>query len=198
MQAAFDRYLRSQNYSKLILRDTEFLSSRKVLEGKEIKLREQGMGKRRNKAKSLTKEEEEILRQNGQLGNQTPRSLTNTMLWLLPMHFGLRGRQEHHYMMVEDFSIEKDDDGVEFITFSEAPKKTRQGGLRVKHRLATPKIFATGEKRCPVALFKQYLEKRPEEMKKTGTFTWLLSTSLEPASCDTRKQRWARIQSITK
>ena len=35
------------------------------------------------------------------------------------MHFGLRGRQEHHDMMVEYFFIEKDDDGVEFITFSE-------------------------------------------------------------------------------
>ena len=45
------------------------------------------------------------------------------------MHFGLRGRQEHHDMMVEDFSIEKDYDGVEFITFSEGPTKTRQGGL---------------------------------------------------------------------
>ena len=30
-------------------------------------------------------------------------------------------------MMVEDFSIGKDDDGVEFITFSEGPTKTRQG-----------------------------------------------------------------------
>ena len=40
-------------------------------------------------------------------------------------------------MKVEDFSIEKDDDGVEFITFSELPTKTRQGGLRVKPRLAT-------------------------------------------------------------
>ena len=34
MQAALDRHLRSQNYPKSILRDTEFLSSRKVLEGK--------------------------------------------------------------------------------------------------------------------------------------------------------------------
>ena len=170
MQAALDRHLRSKNYPKSIVRDTVFLSSRKVLEGKARKLREQGMGKRPNKAKSLTKEEEEILWQNGQLGNQTPRSLINTMWWLLTMNFGLRGRQEHHDMMVEDFSIEKDDDGVEFITFSEGPTKTRQGGLRVKPRLATPKMFATGEKRCPVALFKQYLEKRPEEMKKTGPF----------------------------
>ena len=79
------------------------------------------------------------------------------------MHFGLRGRQEHDDMMVDYFSIEKDDDAVEFITFSEGPTKTRQGGFRVKPRLATPKMFAIGEKRCPVALFKQYLEKRPEK-----------------------------------
>ncbi|CAH3158199.1 unnamed protein product [Porites lobata] len=65
MQAALDRHLRSKNYPKSIVRDTEFLSLRKVLEGKARKLREQGMGKRPNKAKSLTKEEEEILWQNG-------------------------------------------------------------------------------------------------------------------------------------
>ena len=73
-------------------------------------------------------------------------------------------------MMVEEFSIEKDDCGVEFIIFSEGPKKTRQGGLRVKPRLATPNMLATGEKSCPVASFKQYLEKRPEELKETGPF----------------------------
>ena len=39
--------------------------------------------------------------------------------------------------------------------------KTRGGGLRVKPRLATPKMFATGKKRCPVALLKKYLDKRP-------------------------------------
>ena len=31
-------------------------------------------------------------------------------------------------------------------------------------RLASPKMFATGEKRCPAALFQLYLEKRPVEM----------------------------------
>ena len=33
-QAALDRHLRSKNYPKSIVRDMEFLSSRKVLEGK--------------------------------------------------------------------------------------------------------------------------------------------------------------------
>ena len=73
-------------------------------------------------------------------------------------------------MVVEDFCIEKDDDGVEFITFSEGLTKTRQGGLRVKPRLATPKMFATGDKRYPVVLSKEYIEKGPVEMKKTGPF----------------------------
>ena len=80
------------------------------------------------------------------------------------MHFGLRGRQEHHDMKVEDLSFQKDDGGVEFVTFSEGLTKTRGGGLRVKPRLATPKMFATGKKRCPVALLKKYLDKRPEEV----------------------------------
>ena len=61
------------------MRDTEFLPSRKVLEGKAKKLRELGMGKRPNKAQSLTEEEEELLCENCQLGDKTPRSLINTI-----------------------------------------------------------------------------------------------------------------------
>ena len=74
-------------------------------------------------------------------------------------------------MKVEDFCLQRDDDGIEYLTFAEGPTKTRQGGLKVKPRLVTPKMFATGnEERCPVMLFKIYLEKRPEEMKTTGPF----------------------------
>ena len=69
-------------------------------------------------------------------------------------------------MKVEDFTVQRDDEGNEFLTFAEGPTKTRQGGLSVKTRLITPKMFATGnEERCPVMLFKRYLEKQPSEMK---------------------------------
>ena len=33
-----------------------------------------------------------------------------------------------------------------------------------------PKMFATSELRCPVALFKSYLSKRPEDLKLSGPF----------------------------
>ena len=74
-------------------------------------------------------------------------------------------------MKVEDFCLQRDDDGIECLTFAEGLTKTRQGGIKVKPPLVTPKMFATGnEERCPLMLFKVYLEKRPEEMKTTGPF----------------------------
>ena len=74
-------------------------------------------------------------------------------------------------MKVEDFCLQRDDDGIEYLIFAEGPIKTRQRGLKVKPRLVTPKMFATGnEERCPVMMFKVYLEKRPEEIKTTGPF----------------------------
>ena len=74
-------------------------------------------------------------------------------------------------MKVEDFTLQRDDDGNEFLTFAKGPTKTRQGGLNAKTRLVNPKMFATGnEETCPVMLFKRYLEKRPSEMQKSGPF----------------------------
>ena len=52
------------------------------------------------------------------------------MWWLLTQHFGLRGRQEHHQIKVEDFTLQRDDDGNEFLTFAEGPNKTTRGGQR--------------------------------------------------------------------
>ena len=52
------------------------------LEGKARKLREEGpRGKRPNRFKSLTNEEEESLWKSGQLGSGNPRALSNTMWW---------------------------------------------------------------------------------------------------------------------
>ena len=63
------------------------------------------------------------------------------MWWLLTQHFGLRGRQEHHKMKVEDFTLQRDDDRNELLTFAEGLTKTRQVGLSVKTRLVSPKMF---------------------------------------------------------
>ena len=49
------------------------------------------------------------------------------------------------------------DDGIEFVEFAEGPTKTRPGGLSAKPRQFQPKLFQTGEGKCLVALFRQYI-----------------------------------------
>ena len=152
MQATLDRHLQEKGCSFSIIKDREFFGSREVLEGKARKLKNEGNGKLPNGSRSLTREEEEALWESGQLGNPSPQSLLNTMWWLLSKHFSLCGCQEHYTMNVEDSTLNKDDNG-KFVTFTESPTKTQQVGLRVQPRSVLPKLFATGESQCPVALF---------------------------------------------
>ena len=58
-------------------------------------------------------QDEEQLWKNRVLGEQNPKSLLYTLWCLLTLHFGLRGRQEHHEKFVEDFSLNRDDQGTE-------------------------------------------------------------------------------------
>ena len=88
--------------------------------------------------------------------------------WQFTMHFGLRGRQEHYDMKIEDLTFKKDDRGNEFLTFAEGITKTRQSCLHEKHRLVQPKMFATHTSRCPINFFKLYLSKRPINLRTSG------------------------------
>ena len=54
------------------------------------------------------------------------------------------------------------------MQFTEGPTKTRQGGLQSKSRDFQPRMFAVGGERCPVALFKQFVERRPLNMQWLG------------------------------
>ena len=56
------------------------------------------------------------------------------------------------------------------MQFTEGPTKTRQGGLQSKNRDFQPRMFSVGGERCPVALFKQFVERRPLNMRWSGTF----------------------------
>ena len=53
-------------------------------------------------------------------------------------------------MQVEDFTFGVDENGAEYVEFVENPSKTRQSGLSAKPRSFLPKMFSTGDERCPV------------------------------------------------
>ncbi|XP_028407312.1 uncharacterized protein KIAA1958-like [Dendronephthya gigantea] len=135
MQAAIDRYLRDKNYGESIISSKPFHQSIKTLNAKAASLRQQGMGKRPNKAEALNQSEKETLWENGSLGDHSPVALTNANFKCLSEQMGLRGRQDHYDAYVEDFTIRRHDDGSESIVFNENPTKTRSGGLRVAKRI---------------------------------------------------------------
>ena len=102
----------------------------------------------------------------------SPQVLVQTVWWLLTQYFGLRGRQEHHSMTVEDFSFGLDENNTEYVEFIENPTKTRQSGLSPKPRSFFPKMFVTGGDKCPVAIFKEFLSLRPPEIRTTSPQVW--------------------------
>ena len=189
MITSLDRHLKNKGYKLSIIRDREFSSSKQVLDGKAKQLRLAGRGKRPNKARQLSEEEEEILWKSEKLGGKTPESLIHTMWWLLTQQFGLRGRQEHHGMRLEDFRIMKGDDGLEFVEFAEGPTKTRPGGLNAKPRQFQPKMFQTGGERCPVALFRQYINRRPRNLRASGPFCLSIKYNSGPGD-----ETWYKVQ----
>ncbi len=136
MLAALDRHFRSSGCKHSIGKDKEFAESRKVLNGKAIELREQGKGKRKNKADPLSDEEEKLMWEKGVLGDSNPVSLNYAVFYTLSQHFGTRGRQEHHQIRVEELKFVKSavTGGTEYVEWVEGLTKTRQGGLVKKER----------------------------------------------------------------
>ena len=169
IKATLDRHLNEKGYKFSIIRDRKFHSSKQVLK-KARQLRQSGMGKHPNKARSLTEEEEEVLWEAEKFGSKPPEALISSMWWLLTQFFGLCGRQEHHAMKMEDFQLCKNDERMEFVQCTEDPTKTRQGGLHSKNRDFQPRMFSVGGERCPVALFKHFVERRPLNMRWSGPF----------------------------
>ena len=84
----------------------------------------------------------------GQLGHENAQSLINSLWWLMTQHFGLRGRQEYHPLMLENLKVRTGDDGERYYILSENRTKTRQGGLTKKDRKLSPKRFEIGGPRC--------------------------------------------------
>ena len=171
MMASLDRYLRERNYSHSIIKDRQFQQSKKVLEGQAKLLRQEGKGKRPNASSALSIPEEEALWENGKLGSSSPRVLCHIM-WF-DSHAALRVKGTPRTPLHERGRfqpLQRRPRDIEYVTFKENPTKTRQGGLNSKRRQVLPKMFAAGVPRCPVGLFKDFLSRRPPELRESGPF----------------------------
>ena len=76
-----------------------------------------GKGKVDNRARSLSRSEENILWESGQLGCNSSRSLIQTVWWNNCLHFGMRGREEHHSLKIEQVRLETNENGRRYILY---------------------------------------------------------------------------------
>lgn len=170
MQSSLYRYLTEKKYPKSIVSDAEFKNSQDVLEGKIRRLRIEGKGKKPTSVKVLTQEVEERLWQTSKLGHHSPITLIHTMWFNNTKYFGLRGRENHVALTMDNFKRKIDENGIRYIELSELPSTHGQQTLHYNTRCLSAKMVATGGTRCPVALFEFYVSKRPSEIRNSGRF----------------------------
>jgi hypothetical protein len=102
-----------------------------------------------------------------QLGNTTPDSIINTLWWQFTTHFGMRVNTEHYNLCWGDVVLKTDINNKEYLELvRERQTKTRTGADIKNTRTLNPKIYATQDGRCPVALYKLYKCLRPADMCK--------------------------------
>ena len=155
--------------------DSDFASFKSSLNAEMKRLQSQGLGSKKRQAEVLSEEEEEILWQNGLLGDSTPQTLLDTMVFCNGLYFALRSGQEHRQLRLRPCQIEiiENDGKRPYLKYTEDISKNRQGGI--KGRNMKPKIVyhhasIDNPARCFVRLFKMYTQLCPDIPKELNAF----------------------------
>lgn len=118
-------------------------------------------------AEILTEEEEELLWQKGLLGDATPQSLLDAMVFYNGLYFALRSGKEHRQLRSKPCQVELVEHPGErpFLRYTEDISKNRPGGLKgrkVKPKTVLHHANLENPERCFVRLFKECVKQCPE------------------------------------
>ena len=138
--------------------DHEYVGFRDVKKAKIKALKADGKGNRPFHSTYVSHEEEEKLYEAGELGFESPETLQRTMWWHTTLLFGHRGRQESRQLQWSDILLKTDENGQEYLEFSERLTKTRSGGTSADSRALAPKAFSNKNdpRHCPVETYRTF------------------------------------------
>ena len=104
------------------------------------RLQSQGIGSKKRQAEPLSIKDEDILWERELLGDHSPQTLLNTMVFCNGLYFALRSGMEHRQLRFHSSQIQliEHDDERPYLKYTEDVSKNRPGGI--KGRNIKPKV----------------------------------------------------------
>ena len=156
------RHLRDngiQDKNILDFRDNRYTYFTNALDSRMKDLTYRGIGIETKQADVFSEAEEVEMWQKGVFGNCSSEVLQYTLYFYNCKLFGLRGREEHHDLQVNDFIIGNDSDGKVYIKYTSRSRKNFNGGLRQIH--FKPKVikhYDTEGRKSIISLYREYFQ----------------------------------------
>ena len=170
------RYLRLYGHPDLdIFKDNDFVEFRATLDAEMKRLQGKGLGSWKRQAEPLTEEEEEALWSKGVLGDHSPETLLNTIIFMNGLYFALRSGKEHRDLRFNEsqISLVQHDGERSFLEYVEDVSKNRPGGLkgrRIGQKVVRHYENISDSSRCFIRLFTLYRRHCPPDPKQNAFY----------------------------
>ena len=185
------RFLRSNGHPALdIFKDSRLAYFRSSLDSEMKRLQSLGIGSKKKQSEPLTTEVEEKLWEEGLLGEHSPQTLLNTIIFMNGIYFALLSGQEHCNLCFHSSQIEivEREDEIPYLQYTEDVSKNCPGllkGRRQKPKVVQHHANVLLPSRCFVRLFKLYKSLCPPNPKKNTLY-------LQPLKKPTSTQWFSR------
>ena len=139
-----------------IITDSNFAECNLVFKAQCVQLKKNGLAKVEHKP-PLTPEDVRKLYRSDVFSLSRPESLQRKVFFEIMLFLCRRGRENLRNLTKKSFAVKTDGNGVEYVekVLDELSKNHRENDAEQEGGI----IYATGEKDCPVASFKLYVEK---------------------------------------
>ena len=174
--AGIMRFLRWNGLPTLdVFKDPEFAEFRASLDAEMKRLQQRGVGTTAKQAEPLSEAEEEVLWEKGLLGDSSPQTLLDTIIFMNGLYFALRSGSEHRALRFSppQITVVEREGERPYLEYREDTSKNHPGGLkgkRIKPKVVRHHSNVENPNRCFVRLFKLYVSLCPKDAPKDAFY----------------------------
>lgn len=160
IRSGLQRHLSRPPHEKNInlIFEHDFKPANRVLTGKIRVLKEKGLDTSTSH-KAISLEHIQQMYSTGALSTSSPLSLQHKVYFEVALHFVRGGREILRELSKDHFIFRVTPDGAEYATLKLNPVESNSQGIGANEGLQHQRMYATGNKNCPVASLRSYLEK---------------------------------------